>query len=343
MTSYFRPIVQTGPARPKGAPGLAGGPFWFERIELLSRNAPPEVIAATEAPADVLARLTAPRAPVAGLEMGTARIMGILNVTPDSFSDGGEHAAPEAALAHARLMLEQGADIIDLGGESTRPGALEVPCEEEIARTAPPIAAIRAAGLDVPLSIDTRKAEVARAAVAAGAGLVNDVSGFTFDAGLAPFCAERGLPVCVMHAQGDPQTMQAAPRYDDVLLDVYDHLAARIAALEGLGIPRDRIVTDPGIGFGKTAAHNLALLARISLFHGLGCPILLGMSRKRFIATIGHAPEVADRVHGSVAVALAAVAQGVQILRVHDVFATRSALTLWQAANAGVFEDRGFG
>ncbi len=339
MTPYVRPLVLTGPERPADALPLAGGALLFDRVEILSRNAAPRVIRAQDAPAEVLARLTAPRAPVAGLDMGRMNIMGILNVTPDSFTDGGKHDAPEAALAHARAMQGQGADIIDVGGESTRPGALTVAPEDEIARTAPVIAALRAAGLGLPISIDTRKTAVARAAIAAGADLVNDVSGFTFDPALAGYCAADGLPVCVMHAQGDPQTMQANPRYDDVLLDVYDFLEGRIAALAGQGIPRGRIIVDPGIGFGKTQAHNLALLARIGLFHALGCPVLLGASRKKFIATLGQAPDVADRVHGSVAVALAAAAQGVQILRVHDVFATRSALTLWQAATRGTTDD----
>lgn len=335
MTLYYRPLAMTGPERPDNAVQLAGGPHWFDRVEVLSRDAPARVIPVSEIPEPVLSRLTAPRAAVAGLDMGRVQVMGILNVTPDSFTDGGQHDAPQAAVAHALQMRQQGADLIDVGGESTRPGASEVPAELEITRTAPVIAALRAAGLGLPLSIDTRKSAVAQAAAQAGAGLVNDVSGFTFDAALAPFCADAGLPVCVMHAQGDPQTMQNNPRYDDVLLDVYDFLAARITALETAGIPRARIIVDPGIGFGKTQAHNLALLARISLFHALGCPVLLGASRKKFIATLGHASDIEARVHGSVAVALAAAAQGVQILRVHDVFATRSALTLWQAATKG--------
>lgn len=339
MTTYHRPIPLIGPERPATALPLAGGPLLFDRIEVLSRHDAPRIIPAGHAPADVIDRLTAPRAPIAGLDMTRPNIMGILNVTPDSFTDGGQHDAPAAALDHARLMQGQGADIIDVGGESTRPGALAVPADQEIARTAPVIAALRGAGLDLPISIDTRKTAVAQAAITAGATLVNDVSGFTFDDTLAPFCAARNLPVCVMHAQGDPQTMQANPRYDDVLLDVYDHLAARITALEAAGIPRAHIITDPGIGFGKTQDHNLALLARLSLFHSLGCPILLGASRKKFIATLGHAPDIPARVHGSVAVALAGAAQGVQILRVHDVFATRSALTLWQAATQGIFDD----
>ncbi|MDX5381488.1 MAG: dihydropteroate synthase [Rhodobacterales bacterium] len=339
MKTYVRPLVLTGPERPDHALPLAGGPLVFDRVEILSRHAAPRVIPAHEAPADALDRLTAPRAPVAGLDMGRVNIMGILNVTPDSFTDGGRHNAPAAALAHAQAMQGQGADIIDVGGESTRPGARAVSSEDEIARTAPVITTLRAAGLGLPISIDTRKTPVARAAISAGADLVNDVSGFTFDQDLAAYCAAQDLPVCVMHAQGDPQTMQDNPRYDDVLLDVYDFLEARIMALEAQGIPRARIVTDPGIGFGKTQGHNLALMARISLFHALGCPVLLGASRKKFIATLGQAPEVADRVHGSVAVALAAAAQGVQILRVHDVFATRSALTLWQAATRGTSDD----
>jgi dihydropteroate synthase len=254
--------------------------------------------------------------------------MGIVNVTPDSFSDGGVHFDHEAAVAGALAMA--GADILDIGGESTRPGAGEVPVEQEIARTAPVIAAIREQSA-APISIDTRKRAVAEAAVAAGAGLVNDVSGFTFDPALAPYCAENALPVCVMHAQGDPETMQDNPHYNNVLLDVFDVLEAQVNALEQAGIPRARILADPGIGFGKTLEHNLTLLKNISLFHGLGCALLLGVSRKRFIGTLADVPEAQGRAPGSIAVGLAALAQGVQILRVHDVAASRQALTLWQA------------
>ena len=256
--------------------------------------------------------------------------MGILNVTPDSFSDGGQHFAPDAALAAARGMEAAGADILDVGGESTRPGSRPVPVPDEIARTAPVIAAIRGVSA-IPISVDTRKAPVARAALDAGAGLVNDVAGFTFDPDLAPLVAERGVPVCIMHALGDPATMQEDPRYDDVVLDVFDFLAARIAALTALGVPREAILVDPGIGFGKTQEHNLTLLRDIAVFHDLGCPILLGVSRKRFIGVIGNAPNAADRAPGSIALGLAALAQGVQMLRVHDVAATAQALALWQA------------
>ncbi|PSL18854.1 dihydropteroate synthase [Shimia abyssi] len=262
--------------------------------------------------------------------MDRPQIMGILNVTPDSFSDGGDHVGPARGLAHARIMVDAGASLIDVGGESTRPGAVEVPPEAEIARTAPVIAAISNV-LDVPISIDTRKAVVAKTALDEGAFLVNDVSGFTHDSELAPLCARRQVPICVMHAQGEPGTMQASPHYDNVLLDIYDFLAAQVSMLCELGIERNQILIDPGIGFGKTISHNLALLRRISLFHSLGCPILLGASRKGFIGRIGNAPVAADRAPGSVAIAIEAIAQGVQVVRVHDVAETRQALQIWQA------------
>jgi dihydropteroate synthase len=330
---YYRPIPRTDPARPAGALTLAGGLCWFDTVEVLDRAAPSYLMPAADLPTEAMQNLTTPRAPVASLDMAAPQIMGILNVTPDSFSDGGQHFDPEVALAHARKMAADGAAILDVGGESTRPGAAPVPVDHEIARTAPVIAALRA-GIATPISIDTRKAPVAQAAHAAGANLINDVAGFTYDPALGPYAATHALPVCVMHAQGTPETMQQDPRYDHVLLDVYDWLAARIEALVALGIPRARIVTDPGIGFGKTVAHNLTLLQNLSLFHSLGCPILLGASRKRFIGDISRTPVAADRMPGSLAVALGGAAQGVQILRVHDVAETRAALDLWRATLA---------
>ena len=335
MTPRFRPLPQSGRARPQGALPLAGGPLWFTHAERLSRAEPARIVSADRIPAPVLARLTAPRAALLGLELDRPRLMGILNVTPDSFSDGGRFAALEQARAAGLAMQAAGADLIDIGGESTRPGAAEVPEAEEIRRTAPVIAALRAAGGALPISIDTRKAAVAREALSAGAGMVNDVSGFTFDPALAPLCAASGVPVCVMHAQGDPATMQDDPAYDDVVLDVYDFLETRIAALEADGIARDRIVVDPGIGFGKTVAHNLALLRGLSLFHGLGCAVLLGASRKRFIGTIGQAPEARVRMPGTLAVTLAGLAQGVQIHRVHDVAEVAQGVRLWRAISEG--------
>ena len=332
---YYRPLVQIGPSRPDAALTLAGGWGWFTHVEVLSRNAPARNIDADQVPAPILGRLTAARPDIAGLSMGRPQIMGILNTTPDSFSDGGQHADIGDAVAAGQAMQAAGADMLDIGGESTRPGAADVAPQEEINRTAPVIAALRAAGMDLPISIDTRKAAVAEAAIGMGANLVNDVSGFTFDPGLAPFCQKHGLPVCVMHAQGDPATMHLNPSYDDVLLDVYDALERQIAALEMTGIPRGAILADPGIGFGKTQEHNLALLARISLFHMLGTPLLLGVSRKKFIGTIGEAPEPRDRTAGSLAVGLAGLSQGVQMIRVHDVRETRQAVALWHAAYFG--------
>ena len=332
---YYRPIAQTDSRRPAGALPLAGGWCWFDRAEVLDRAGSRGLVAAADLPADVQARLTGPRAALAGLSVDRPRLMGILNVTPDSFSDGGRFASADSALERA-LHLAQSSDILDIGGESTRPGAAEVPVAEEVRRTAPLIADLRRGGLKAPISIDTRKAEVARAAVAAGAGLINDVAAMTHDPALGRVAAESGLPLCLMHAQGTPATMQADPRYDDVLLDVYDFLEERLAAAEAMGIPRARLIADPGIGFGKTMDHNLTLLRGLSLFHGLGVPVLLGASRKRFIGTIAEEPQADRRDPGSIAVTLAGVAQGIQIHRVHDTQGTRQALSLWQAVQGGV-------
>ena len=331
--TYYRPIAMTDAARAPQALTLAGGWCWFSQVEILQRGRPARLAPLAEVPEAVLARLTAPRQALAGLAMDRTQIMGILNVTPDSFSDGGRFLDPAAALAQAQAMVAEGAALLDIGGESTRPGAAEVPVADEIARTEPVIAALRGAG--VPLSIDTRKAAVAQAALAAGAGIVNDVSALTFDAGLAAVVAAAEVPLVLMHARGTPATMQDDPVYDDVLLDVYDWLEGRIAAAEAAGIARARIVVDPGIGFGKTAAHNLALIRGLALFHGLGCPVLLGASRKRFIGTISGEDRADRRVAGSLAVALAGAAQGAQLLRVHDVAETRGALALWRAIELG--------
>ncbi len=340
MRDYFRPLPQCGPARPADARPLAGGWCWFERVEVLSRTRAPRIVPADEVPGDILARLSAPRPPVAGLAMDRPRLMGILNVTPDSFSDGGRFNTVDAATARAAEMLAEGADLLDIGGESTRPGADPVPVEEEIARTIPVLKALRAAGISAPVSLDTRKARVAAEGIWAGAAMINDVSAMTYDPEMERTVINTNLALCLMHAQGDPKTMQKAPHYRDVLLDVYDFLEEKADKAEAAGAERGRIVLDPGIGFGKTLAHNLALLAGLGLFHGLGCTLLLGASRKRFIGTIGGNPEApaAQRAPGSIGVALAAIAQGVQIVRVHDIAATRQAMALWQAATTGRWE-----
>ncbi len=332
---YYRPIARCDSTRPDTALMLAGGWSWFDEVELLRRDGEPEIVPAAHLPEQMVERLCTARAPIVGLSMDQPRIMGILNVTPDSFSDGGRFDTFDAALAHAETMREAGADILDIGGESTRPGAGEVSEDEEIARTAPVIAALRDQGFDVPISIDTRKALVADQALEAGADMLNDVSAMEFDPAMVEVAQGSGMPICLMHAQGLPGNMQEDPRYRDVLLDVYDYLEARVRLAESHGIAREAILVDPGLGFGKTVQHNLALIRGLSLFHGLGCPILLGASRKRFIGTIG-CEEMADRrIPGTLAVTIAGLAQGVQIHRVHDVAEIAQGIRLWRAIERG--------
>jgi dihydropteroate synthase len=278
--------------------------------------------------------LVMPRRAFAGLPMNQTHVMGIVNVTPDSFSDGGRYASVEAAISHGLRLVAEGATIVDVGGESTRPGAEPVPLADELARVLPVIEGL-AERTEARISIDTRKAEVMRRAVEAGADIVNDVSALTYDPEALAAVAELAVPVVLVHALGDPRTMQHEPRYDHVLLDVYDRLAARVAAAEAAGIDRQDIAVDPGIGFGKTLEHNLTLMSGLGLFHGLRLPVVLGASRKRFLGTLSGVEEAGARQFGSVAAALAGAAQGVQIVRVHDVAETRAALAVWQSAMAG--------
>jgi len=256
-------------------------------------------------------------------------IMGVVNVTPDSFSDGGRFLAPAAAIAQGLEQHAAGADVVDVGGESTRPGAAPVPAEEEIARVVPVIEALAAQG--VLVSIDTRKAAVMRAAIAAGARMINDITALRHDPDSLAVAGESGLPVVLMHSRGEPATMQQRPRYASALLDVFDHLEQRSAAWVAAGFERRRLLVDPGIGFGKSLAHNLEILSRLGLYRGLGVPLLLGVSRKSFIARLAGEAPASERLPGSLAAALAGVAQGVAMLRVHDVAATRQALRVWQA------------
>ena len=315
---------------PFAGPELAGcAHVWFDQVMCRDRAGRAEVVSVRDCDATLIERLSAVRAPIAGLTLDRPRIMGILNVTPDSFSDGGDLATVAAAVDRARDM--QDADILDIGGESTRPGAETVGIAEEIRRTAPVIRALREAGITTPISIDTRKAAVAEAALDAGADIVNDVSAFIYDPELAHLVAERDVPVCLMHAQGQPETMQDDPRYENVIFDVVDHLQERLETAMTAGIRAENIIADPGIGFGKTLQHNVTLLRSLALLHDLKLPMLLGVSRKRFIGTLGGAEAAKDRVAGSVAVALNGVAQGAHILRVHDVAETAQALRLQMA------------
>lgn len=255
-------------------------------------------------------------------------VMGVLNVTPDSFSDGGRFLPPDHAVDHALRMVEEGADIIDIGGESTRPGAEEVAVDQELERVIPIIETVKGR-VDAFLSIDTSKPRVMEGAVAAGADLINDVYALRADGALETACG-LGTPVCLMHMQGTPRTMQAKPAYNDVVAEVRDFLADRVAACVAAGIERRKLLVDPGFGFGKTMQHNLQLLRGLKTLCESGLPVLAGLSRKSFIGRI-TGNEVDDRVSGSVAFALAAVREGASIVRVHDVKATVDALKVWKA------------
>ena len=264
----------------------------------------------------------------AGLTLDVPRIMGIVNVTPDSFSDGGEAFEPQAAIAHGLALAEQGADILDIGGESTRPGADSVSAEEQINRVVPVIKALGEKGLLV--SVDTRSAKVMAAAIEAGASIINDVSALTGDPATLDVITQSSVSVVLMHMQGDPQSMQAAPQYDNVTQDVFEYLSQRIEVLKARGIDQSRMAIDPGIGFGKTLDHNLALLNQTNLFCELGCSVLIGVSRKSFIAKLGNDEPPKERLPGSLSAGLAAIAKGANILRVHDVTETVQAINVWQ-------------
>lgn len=329
-----RRLVQAGDALP-----LAQGIAAFTLTEIITRKARRfanvrEVAGAREL-APLLEILTAPRPDFAGLSMAEPQVMGVINVTPDSFSDGGQAAEHRAAIEQGRRLAAEGAAILDVGGESTRPGSDLVPAEEELARVEPVIRQLAQEGY--LLSADTRKPEVMALAAQAGARILNDVSALTFSAHSGPQAARLGLPVVLMHAQGDPKTMQENPVYEDVALDVFDALEGLIEKAVAAGIPRSRLMADPGIGFGKTFRHNLELMNQLSLFHGLGVPVLLGASRKAFIGAITGEKLAARRMPGSVGMALQAALQGAQVIRVHDV---RESVHALQSALAALDPSR---
>jgi len=266
-------------------------------------------------------------------------VMGVLNVTPDSFSDGGAFLNPAAAMAHARLMVAEGADLVDVGGESTRPGAPPVPADEELRRVMPVIDLLAEQG-GIPISIDTSKAAVARAAAGAGAVLVNDVTALRGDPGMAAVVAESGVDLCLVHMRGDPQTMQDDPRYGDVVSEVRAFLEERLSFAIGNGIPEERVWLDPGIGFGKTLEHNLELLRRLGEIVAVGPPVVIGVSRKRFLGTLTGRSEP-DRAAGGLAANVLAFERGAHMFRVHDVSATRDALTVAAATVGGAADAEG--
>ncbi len=317
---------------------LAGGLNWFALVELLhlGERIETELVPVTEVESrldDLMAaqwkRLTSARAPLQlgerTVRLDQPQVMGILNATPDSFSNNGESGTAEQGFA----MAAQGAAIVDVGGESTRPGAKPVWEGDEIARVEPVVRGLAAGG--VAVSIDTRKAIVMEAALSAGARLVNDVSALTWDHRSAEVVASAGVPILLMHHQGRPETMQQNPSYPrGALVEVYLWLEVRIAAAEAAGIARENILVDPGIGFGKTVAHNLELMNGLAMFHGLGCPLVLGASRKRTIGALHNEAPADRRLGGSIALAVKAAEQGAQLIRVHDVYETVQALKVWR-------------
>lgn len=328
---------------------LAGGLNWFAQAELIHPDGLRELVPVEgiegrfdDRLSEDWKRLTTPRAPLQlgdrTVQLDQPQVMGIINATPDSFSDGGSYGDAGDAAAAGAVMASQGAAIIDVGGESTRPGASEVWEGDEIERVLPVIQQLSASGTAV--SVDTRKSGVMSAAIGAGAGIVNDVSAMLWDPLSADVVARSGVPVVLMHHQGDPATMQDAPRYDDVLVEVFQWLEERIAAAQAAGIARDKILVDPGIGFGKTVAHNLELMNGLALFHGLGCPIVLGASRKRMIGALSGEAPADQRLAGSIALALKAAEQGAQVIRVHDVPETVQALKVWRGLRDAALTPR---
>jgi dihydropteroate synthase len=340
MTRYIRPLSLSFGQDARnlvhsGVAGSLGGhsAIAFSRVEVIERGNGPverytksfqEVISES-----LISAITAPRVPFAGVDLETVRIMGIVNVTPDSFSDGGKFATAEFAIQHGKKLFDEGADFVDVGGESTRPGSDTLDPDKELARVLPVITGLAPHGL---VSVDTRKSAVMRQAAAQGARIINDVSALAFDTSAVKTVADTGLPVVIMHAQGPPKTMQLSPKYDDVVLDVYDYLSARIEALVASGIPASRIMIDPGIGFGKTYRNNLDVLAHLTIFHGLGVPLLVGLSRKSIVGALTGEKIAGERVAGSGGGALQAACYGAHVLRVHDVKPTIDALRMFWGA-----------
>jgi dihydropteroate synthase len=337
MPTWIRPVVGVGDA---GAV-LAGGWIRAQQFDVVTRDEDGQHLITRMSEdaiidhaddrnkaAAVLENLYKPRADFAGLEMAKPHLMGVINTTPDSFSDGGAHLAPATAIASGMSMWQAGASVIDIGGESTRPGAAPITRNQELARVLPPITGL--ARQNIRLSIDTRHAEVMTRACAAGAAIINDVEALRRDGALVA-AAASGAPVIIMHMQGQPETMQDEPHYEFAPVDIYQFLEERIDAAVAAGIAKSHIAVDPGFGFGKTVAHNLQILNWLSLFHGLGVPILFGASRKSTIAKLSKDEPADQRLAGSLALAMAAYRQGAQLLRVHDVGETAQALAVEQA------------
>lgn len=311
---------------------LAGGPIAFSAVALHRRGQGIELLPPDKLDPSLIDALTKPRSTFAGMTLDRPRLMGIVNVTPDSFSDGGETSDADRAIERAHEFIEAGADIIDIGGESTRPGSKPVTPEEEWRRVAPVVRSLADAGITV--SIDTRHALVMEKSLEAGAAILNDVSALSHDPRSLAVAVASKAPVFLMHMRGQPETMNLAPHYDDPVLDVYDELAERLRVCVEAGIDPDLICLDPGIGFAKHAPHNLAVLGHLAILHALGRPILLGLSRKGLIARTDPKQPVAQRIGSSLSGGLSGIAHGVQFLRVHDVYDTAQAVAVWQAIHA---------
>ena len=340
VPSWVRPVISPGGSNP-----LAGGVSSFDVVDVVQADAGSHVVCRMDVEhllnaADdrnlavkIIDNMTAPRPQFAGLAMTAPAIMGILNVTPDSFSDGGQHSAPALAVTAGKAMVAAGAGIIDIGGESTRPGAAPITRNQELARVLPPLTGLRQCG--AVLSIDTRHAAVMDRASAAGAGIINDVAGLRGEGALEA-ASRTGCHVVIMHMQGTPETMQDDPQYGFAPVDIYKFLESRIAAALQAGIPREKISVDPGFGFGKAVHHNLQLVNWLAMLHGLGVPLLFGASRKSSIAKLASGEPADQRLPGSLGLAMAAARQGAQMLRVHDVAETAQALLIERALLLGV-------
>ena len=336
MSPYLRPVqLLSGPDAARAvaedwALPLLGGPLAFAAVERVRWDGQGERRRTLVAPGDLTPAELLPFTAAQAAPFDRPRLMGILNVTPDSFSDGGHHDSVAAAVAHGRRLVAEGADIVDVGGESTRPGAGEVVAEDELARVLPVVEALAALGLMV--SVDTRKAVVMRAAVAAGARMINDVSGLAHDPAALEAAAgatASGAWVVLMHMRGTPATMNRAPFYRACSLEVHDELARRLAAAEAAGVHRDRIVLDPGLSFAKHEPHNVELLRELALLHGLGRPLMVGVSRKGWAEWLHRRHRPAERLPASLAASQWALDRGARLLRVHDVAATRQMLDAW--------------
>ena len=333
MRTYYRPIIQNNSTRPELHFNLSNQNHWFDRCEKLERGKEPLNISVNEVPAEIIEKLISIRKSCVFDHFKTPLIMGVLNLTPDSFSDGGKYFNTSDALRYAENMIKNGVDVIDVGGESTKPGAEQISDELEISRIELVIQAIKNNYPHFKVSVDTRKSRVMKRVIELGVDFINDVSALSFDNESIQILADKNAQICLMHGGLNPKTMQEDMTYDDVLLDVYDYLKERINVAVAGGIKKENIIVDPGIGFGKTKSQNISLIQKASIFHSLGCPVLYGVSRKAFIGNISGVKKASDRFPGSISVAMDLIRQGVQFIRVHDISETRQALALWEAIN----------